>query len=60
MKLKTKIFVDEINEYAEKGKWFWVACCAKDFGKILIRVLDNLHPVAKIAVEHYWEERKNE
>jgi len=53
MKIKTKIFINDINEYAKNNQLFWVCAMAKDCNKILVNHLDKLHESARIAVEHY-------
>jgi len=58
MKIKSKMIIDEINGYAKNNRLFWVCAMAKDCNTILINHLDELHEVARIAVEHYKDEGK--
>jgi len=57
MKITSQHFIDTINEYANDNKLFWVCACARDCLDVLKNHMDELHPDAKMAVEHYLEER---
>ena len=58
MKIKSETFINDINNYAKHNQLFWVCAMAKDCNTILINHLDELHEVARIAVEHYKDEEK--
>ena len=58
MKANVKMFIDDINEYAENNQLFWVCAMAKDCNSILINHLDELHEIARMAVGHYKNEEK--
>lgn len=59
MKANVKMFIDDINEYAENNQLFWVCAMAKDCNAILINHLDELHESARMAVEHYTNKEKS-
>lgn len=56
MKTNVSIFIDEINRYAVENKLFWIASMAKDCFPILKNHINELHPLAKLAIEHYLHE----
>ena len=58
MEIDVEIFITEINKYAEQNKLFWVSSMAKDCLEIYKNRLDDLHPIARIAVEYYLKENK--
>ena len=58
MKANVQMFIDEINNYAEKNQGFWVCAVAKDCNAILVNHLDELHESARIAVEYYANKEK--
>jgi hypothetical protein len=59
MKPDPTLFLDIINAEAEENRLFWVAGLASEVHAILYPIRDQLHPVARQAVEHYHEEAKS-
>jgi len=57
MKATIETFITDINEYAENNQLFWVCAIAKDCLPIFKNNLDKLHPIARIAVDHYIKEQ---
>ena len=49
----TTVLIEQINAYAEAGRWFWVAGLARETWSALLPVIDQLHDVAADAVQHY-------
>lgn len=45
--------IEDINKDAEANRLFWVAGLAREVWSALMPHLEKLHPVARIAVEHY-------
>ena len=56
MKPKIEDIISEINSEANENNLFWVCETAKTWKNILKNYLDELNPLAKMAVQHYLGE----
>lgn len=52
----TTMMIQQMNQYCEEGKWFWVCGLARETWAGLLPVIDQLHEVAQDAVRHYAEQ----
>lgn len=51
--MQVQDIIDAINTDAEANKLLWVTACAEWAWPVLRGHLDDLHPTARTAVEHY-------